>query len=413
MKARPRRLSARDASWLGVESVKVVGPLGGMSADAVRAALIDLHEHRPRSRFVCRLDVRGRRWLPLSRARFAAWVDRLVVPTDPDIDPDADDLAGWLVDDPLGDRPMLVAAGGRFAGFKLSHAAGDARAGDALFAAILGSVTTGRPAYHPYRRPVTVPLLRAAVHQFARRPARLPAAVRITRPPKPVRPVEAVAWQPRVARHSERSAAGLLPELRRWRDAYAPGVSVGAVLFSAAYAAIAQRLGAPDPHGVVVLLDARRYLPRRAVVEGNFAWGEHLTPADPADPRAMHAAIGDLVRSRRALTMLALHNARALLAPHGTPPAVVPARPRPHLAVTYLGRADAYAALTWLGAEHDRRLLDVVPPAGPQGVTVALEELGGALHVTTTFHDTVFDPDDVAAAMQALTKDPVGLLTVT
>jgi hypothetical protein len=110
------------------------------------------------------------------------------------------------------------------------------------------------------------------------------------------------------------------------------------------------------------------------------------------------------------LTMLALHNARALVRPWPAPPPRVTTGARPHVTLTHLGRADAYARLPWDSPEQDRRLLSVALPAGPQSVTVAMEELGGALHVTATYHASVFDPDAVAAALQAVTKDPFGLL---
>ncbi len=43
-------------------------------------------------------------------------------------------------------------------------------------------------------------------------------------------------------------------------------------------------------------------------------------------------------------------------------------------------------------------------------VTVALEELGGSLHVTTTYHACVFDPAAVAAVTEAVAGDPVDLI---
>ncbi|GAA0806220.1 hypothetical protein [Spirilliplanes yamanashiensis] len=402
-----RRLSTRDASWLGVASGKVVGPLAGITVDGVRRALIDLHAHRPESRVVCRLDAAARRWRPMSRREFAAWAHRLVLDVGVD---DADAVTAQLLREPLGERPVLFAAGGPYAGIAMSHATGDARLGDALFAEILAAATGGRTAWHPYPRPARLPLARAIGHQLVTKPGRLPRALRVARAPRATG--GAGAWTPAVAHHAARSAPGMIAELRRWRDAHAPGISVGSVLFSVVHAAVERVLGPPDPPGLVVLVDARRYLPAGAAVEGNFAWGEHLRPRDPNDPRAVHAEMRDLLGSRRALTLLALHNARAAVRRDA---AVEPqgraTDPRPHLTVTYLGRADAYAPLDWADPEK-RRLVDVVTPGGPQAVTVALEELGGALHVTTTYHANVFDPAAVAAVTEAVAGDPVELLSM-
>jgi hypothetical protein len=408
---RGRRVSPRDASWLAVESAKVVGPLAGVSPAAIRRALVELHAHRPDSRAVCRLDRTGRRWRPMSRREFAGWVHRLVLEVGLD---DADAVTDQLVAEPLGDRPVLLVAGGPFAGMKMNHAAGDGRVGDALFAEVLSAATSGRTAWHPYPRPTRLPLARAIAHQLATRPGRLPRALTVARAPRPQAPAGDRAGPPavahRVTHHAARSAPGMIAELRRWRDTHAPGSTVGSVLFAVVHAAVARVLGPPDPPGLVVLVDARRYLPAHAAVEGNFAWGEHLRPADPDDPRAVHAALRDLLGSRRALTMLALHNARAAVRRDPTPQPQTPAAvPRPHLTVTYLGRADAYAPLDWADPEK-RRLIDVVTPGGPQAVTVALEELAGALHVTTTYRAGVFDPAAVAAVTEAVANDPAELL---
>lgn len=404
-----RRVSTRDASWLAVESAKVVGPLAAVPADAVRRALVQLHAHRPDSRVVCRLDRAGRRWLPMSRRTFAGWVHRLVLEIGLD---DADALTRQLMAEPLADRPVLLVAGGPFAGIKMSHAAGDGRVGDALFAEVLGAATGGRTAWHPYPRPSRLPLARAIGYQLATKPARLPRALRVARAPQPVATTGGASWRPAVAHHAARSAPGMIAELRRWRDAHMPGVTVGSMLFAVVHVAVERVLGPPDPPGLVVLVDARRYLPGQVAVEGNFAWGEHLRPADPGDPRAVHAALRDLLGSRRALTMLALHNVAAAVRRDPSPePQVRAAVPRPHLTVTYLGRAHPYAPLDWADAEK-RRLIDVVTPGGPQAVTVALEELGGALHVTATYHANVFDPAAVAAVTETVANDPVELLTM-
>jgi hypothetical protein len=408
VRTRTRRISARDVTWLPVESAKVVGPLAGITVEAIRAALLDLHRQRPQSPAMGRLDPARRRWRELPAAAFARWSHRLVLPGDP-----GEDVAGALdrlAAEPLGDRPIVLLAGGPWAGMKMSHAAGDGRAGNALLAAVLAAAATGRPAHHPSPRPARLPLLRATAHQLRRRPGRLAAALRVARPPRPEPVTDAVPWQPGAAYLSARSGPGVLPELRRWRDAHTPGVSLSAVLFATVHTAITRCLGEPDPPGLVVLVDARRYLPAGTAVEGNFAWGEHLTPAAPGDPRAVHAALGALLRSRRALTMLALHNVRAFGSGGAPELPAVGAKPRPHLTVTHLGRADAFDRLPWSGPAADRRLASVVTPGGPQSVTVSLEEMGGALHAAATYHDTVFDPEAVAAALHAVTKDPAGLL---
>ena len=408
-------MTARDAAWSGVEFFRVLGPFPAVPVDGLRAALIALHAQRPTSRFVCRLDRRRGRWLPLSAPAFERWVDGLLVHGDPDMDADA--WARTLGAEALGDRPMVLAAGGRFGGLRASHTAGDARVTDALLGEMLTAVTTGRAAMYPFPRPARLPLTRALLHQFGRHPGRVPAAVRIRRPRPAAAPCAGgPVWDPAVAYASAMSAPGALARVRRWRDAHTPGVAVSAVLLSAAYAAVHRHLGEPDPAGFAVLVDARRYLPAGVAVEGNFVWGEHLRPAEPDDPASVAAAMTELVESRRTLTMLALHNLRTVLTRLGrpalTPPGAAPVAdpalpPRPHLTVTYLGRNDSFASLPWTPHEP-ARMIGVVTPSGPNGVTVAMDERDGALHVTASYHPGAFDARSVAAALEQVAHDAVG-----
>ncbi|MEV4640073.1 hypothetical protein AB0J80_22260 [Actinoplanes sp. NPDC049548] len=401
-----RRVTARDAAWSSVEFFRVLGPFPDVPVDAVRRSLIALHAQRPTSRFVCRLDHRRGRWVPLSATGFAQWVDRLIVPMGAGLDADA--CARVLNAEVLEDRPMVLAAGGRFGGLRASHSVGDARVTDALLAEVLAAATTGRTATYPVPRPDRLPWVRAFAHQFGGHPGRLPAAVRIRRPPPPATSAASGAGRHlTVAYASAASAPGTLTQVRKWRDEHAPGVAVSAVLFSAMYATMRRNLGEPDPAGFVVLVDARRYLPAGLTVEGNFVWGEHVRPTSPEDPAAVAAAVAELVRSRRVLTMLGLHNLRSALHRVGAPMlrtpgrsrAVTPATPaRPHLTVTYLGRNDSFAALPW--SLHDQaRIIGVVSPSGPRGITVAMDELDDALHITASYHPEVFDSRTVTAAV--------------
>lgn len=406
-------MTARDAAWSGVEFFRVLGPFPAVPAAALRRALIALHAQRPTSRFLCRLDRRAGRWLPLSAAAFEQWVDGLLVHGDPDMDADA--WARALGAEVLGDRPMVLAAGGRFGGFRASHTAADARVPDTLLGEVLAAATTGRAATYPFPRPARLPLTRALIHQFGGHPGRVPAAVRIRRPPSAPRATGPVGTST-VAYASAASAPGALARVREWRDAHTPGVAVSAVLLSAAYAAVRRQLGEPEPAGFAVLVDARRYLPAGVAVEGNFVWGEHLRPDAPEDPASVAAAMTELVTSRRTLTMLALHNVRSVLTrlgrpalrPPGTAPSIGPALPlRPHLTVTYLGRNDSFTSLPW--AEHEQgRMIGVVTPSGPSGITVAMDERDGALHVTASYRPGGFDARAVAAALREVAHDAVG-----
>jgi hypothetical protein len=406
------RMSARDRAWLGVDVAKVIGPLSGITGADLRRALVELHARRPDARAVCRVDRARGRWVPIAPADFPAWAERLVLDLDDDLD--ADEVTRRLFRERLEDRPILLGAGPTYVGFRMSHATGDGRVGDPLFADLLHAADSKRPVRTvPGTR---LPLLTAIARHFGRHPGRLAAGLRVARPSRQTRGARTegwpeVAWSPEIAHESARSAPDAMARLRQWRAGHAPGVSIGALLLSSVSAAFARHIDALPCPGVVLLVDARRYLPAGRQVDGNFAVGGYLEPADPADPRAVHDAMTAYLRSGRGLAFLALYNAKLVLAGHRPHrPVTVAARPRPELTLTYLGRADDYADLPWAAEPSGRRMLDMLTPAGPQAITVAIEELDGVLHATASYHRNVFDPAQVAAAVAAVFTDPADLL---
>ncbi|GGK91522.1 hypothetical protein GCM10012284_26750 [Mangrovihabitans endophyticus] len=405
---RGARISARDRFFAAVEVTRIIGPLRTPDADAVRAALAGLHADRPGARVVSRLDLAGGRWRPVPAADAPAWVRNLVIDAGPDAD--ADTTLARLRAEPLGQRPLLFGVGGAYAGLRFNHALGDGRFPAPLMLGVLSAAAAGEPARYPYPSATRLPLLRALGHHLGRRPGRLRAAAGLDRPPSPPATGDELPWRPAIAHHWARSQPGAASRLRAWRDRHAPAASIGAVLSAAVTVAFRAHVGPGDRPGVMVLVDSRRYLPDGVSVNGNFVSGQYVAPPDPSDPCAVHEAMSESLRSGRSLTALALHNARLALTGAPRPPDTVPREPGPHLTLTYVGRADRYANLPWLAGHPQRRLINVVSTAGPQGVTVAVEEFGDVLHATTTFHENVFDPAAMAAATDALVHHAPDLL---
>jgi len=405
MTARSRRLDARARMWLSVDNLRVIGPLHGITAGGLRDALVRLHAAHPGLAAVCRLDRAAARWVPLCAAEFAAFSGRLVVPAGAT----ADAVTHVLIDEPLGDRPLLLAVGGAFVGAKIAHAVGDGRIVNTLFPEIVAASAAGRTPRPPFPAPVRLPLVRALLHHFGRHPARLVAAGGISRPPAGAGAAE--PWQPDVRYRSARSAHALAA-VRGWRDRYAPGLSAAAVLFAAAPAALTRAGLPPKWPGAVVLVDARRYLPAGGTVDGNFSWGQYLRPADLTDPRAVHAALAAELATGRPLAMLALRTARLALRPDRPATASrVSARPQPELTLTHIGRLDGYLDVPWAGPPEEHRNISVPTTSGPEAVTVSFSELAGALYVNVSFHGSTFDPGRIATAVELLCRDPVGLVS--
>jgi hypothetical protein len=405
-----RRLSVRDRYFAGTEVVKIVGPVAAPSADAVRGILADMHADRPHAKAFSRLDAAGGRWRPIAGDRFRDWAQDLVVDLAGEEDPDKTTVR--MLAEPMGQRPVLVGTGGTYPSIRFNHAVGDAAFINPFFIGALTAAATGHGARYPLPPSTRLPLLRAALHHFARHPGRLVTAAKFSRAPReaasPSKP-----WAPAMVYQAARSEPGAARRLRKWRDSHAPGASLGAVLSAAASAAVRRHLPAPAQDGLFMLFDARRYLPRGRIVDGNFVVGEYVPTTDPADVRAIHETVASRVRAGRSLAVLAVHHAglvRAGRRAEPVPPSSVPPSPHPRLALSYLGRADTYADLPWLADYPDRTMMSVAAPGGPEAITMAIEEFGDVLHATTTYHENVFDPAAVAAATAALVGDPERLL---
>jgi hypothetical protein len=409
-----RRLTVRDRYFAGTEVTKIVGPIDAPTADAVRAVLAGMHADRPAAKALSRLDAKGARWRPIPGDRFRDWARDLVIDLAGEDDPEKTTVR--MLAEPMGERPVLIGTGGAYPSVRFNHAVGDAAFINPFFVGALTAASTGRGGPYPLPPSTRLPLLRAALHHFSRHPGSLAAAARISRAPRIAAPATVTApprpWAPAMVHEVARSEAGAARRLRKWRDAHAPGASLGAVFSAAAAATVRRHLPTPALDGLFMLFDARRYLPPGRIVDGNFVVGEYVPTTDPTDVRAIHATVAERVRAGRSLAVLAVHHAGLVRAGRCAEPVpvTVPPEPRPQLALSYLGRADPYAGLPWLADYPDRTMMSLAAPGGPEAITMAIEEFGDVLHATTTYHANVFDPAAVAAATEALVGEPERLL---
>lgn len=434
------RMSVRDAGWLPHYQVRVIGPLAGVTPSTVRESLLALHGHDPRHPALCRLDRAARRWVPLGAEEFAAAVAGNVaqlprkfaqlpgnvaqLPGDvTDLSRDVTQLHGGdrgttgpavllrrvLIGQEPDEWPLRVLLHGGFVGIRMSHAVGDGRVLNALVPALLGAA--GSAPHSPGR--TRLPLARASLRYLARDPRRLVMMLAVPRPVLPGTAPDAPlrAWRPDPAAYHVRSREDLLPRLREWRDGHLPGVSVAALLFAATQAAFEESGLAPGHPGLMIQVDARRYLPRTAVVRGNFSAAQYVEPGDPRNPRAVHEALGVAIAAGRPLTTLAVRDLDALRSHRpAAAPDRVPVDPAPRLTLTHLGRLDHYAALPWACPPEQRVLMSAPTTDGAEGVTVSYAELAGALHVNVTYQRSVFDEAAMCRAADLVCADPVGLI---
>jgi hypothetical protein len=409
------RMSVRDAGWLPHHQLRVIGPLTGVTPSTVRDCLVALHRRDPRHPALCKLDRSARRWVPLGADEFAAAVAGSVAELPGDggeaRSGPAAVLGRVLSGQEPGELPLWVLLHQGYVGIRMSHAVGDARVFNALVPELLGVAAPGPRRPHRTR----LPLARASLRHFGRDPRRVGAMLALPRPVLPGTGPHAPTRDSRPDPGSchVRSPENLLPWLREWRDEHLPGVSVAALLFAATRAAFEECGLAPGHPGLMIQVDARRYLAGTAVVRGNFSAAQYVEPGDPRDPRAVHEALGAAIAAGRPLTTLAVRDLRALRPRRPATPGRVPVDPAPRLTLSHLGRLDHFGALPWACPPAERVLMSAPTTDGPEGVTVSYAEMLGALHVNVAYQRSTFDEAAVRRAADLVCADPVGLLALS
>jgi hypothetical protein len=462
---RTRRIAARDRLWGSTQVAGVIGPLDPPDPPALRAVLSDLGERTPDHRVVSQVNRRGSRWQPVTASLRRRGLAAHVVESDTSL---AERGVGPLLEDLLGRRVtpggFRLVVGTDYVGLSGSHLLGDVWLLNDLLTGVVLSATAVTPLPDRLTRDdESWPLVRSLVRFWMTHPSQvipllataryttLLQGVHLPRPPRAVNPgsggLPAVTHiggddrrptgQTRPAVVFARSDTAAVRDLDRWRRAH-PGTSAMAVHISLAERAL-QTVGlAPATPRRTVLVDARRYLPPRAHVTGNFVVGQGLTLADWTDPMAVSALLDRVLDAGRPLVTLACVSAWEALrggmrrwsgqdwpATAASAPAD-PGLPEMEGTLTYsvLGALPGTARL----AKH---AIDKQPfvtagrgnpapgrPAfgigtsadGPRGLTVTILHFDGALQVSIGFCEPHHDTAQVQRAADVLCADPVGLL---
>jgi hypothetical protein len=400
------RLPRQDRAFLGVTVCRVFGPVAGLDAERLRAALVALHEADPTHPAVCALSTAPPRWRRLTAERFAA--RPLVLRLGDDTPDTPDELARYAYHHlPLGDRPLLFAMRGQLVVAKFAHVLGSGDYLNALVADIVEAAAQRRTPRPPRPGAARFALTRATLRHLRRDPGAPRRLARLPRPhpavPEESRPVRDYAGT--LATRSARTGPGGAAGLRAWRDKHAPGTSLTAVLTAGLTRALRHVGLEPDAAGVVLLTDLHRYLPAGRGGGRNFVVGQYLAVPDPGNPFAVHRVLHEALAAGRPLAGMALRLLRAPRVPPVPGPAVVGRRPRVILSVS---RLDAFANLPWAVPVDQVRHVNISTISPPDAISVSIWELSGVLHAAASFHAEVFDPRAVGEALDLLLAEPIG-----
>jgi hypothetical protein len=395
-------LTIHDVTFAGAFAGSLYGPFDAPPIDAVRAVVRDLAERYPEHPAFCRPEIgrfgRGR-WVPVSAGERERRCREMVLELDP-----ADlDAALSRATRPLDDGRLLeYSVGPHHVVTRRLHILGDGTV-VSLLPHVFDAAITGAPLPDLRARSVSMPLTRALVHEFGRHPRRLVETLREPRP-RPTPPSAAVVD---LGRHYDAfgrtATAETMQSLRAWRDTHEPDVSMGNVIAAAirrAFDDAGVKFASP---GLRMLVNGRRYLPPGTPVEGNFATAIYVEPDDPRSPRAVDDVIRRNLDIGRPLATLVASSIKNFVAP---PSATrTPAGSLATLTISNLGPRRGLGVLP----SHAFCEYRGVAEPEPGGLTVLLAQVGDCLSASATFEPAVADRASVAAAIDRLTRDPIGL----
>jgi hypothetical protein len=409
------RISVHDLEFADLTAGKVFGPFDCPSSDAVREALLRVAHRYPDNRLfatVERTRFGGARWGRRTPAELERYCVEMVSDIDGDGDVDTDALLNLVSAPAHADKLAHYWVGNGYVASNRSHLLGDT-AFTYLTPAVL-RIALGEPVPDlPDAASARLPLTRAVVSSFGRRPGRIIDALRVPRPE--VAPSGDSITIPRSWRFTavgRAAGADTVAALRAWRDAMRPSASVAntwSAAIRSAFEAAGVQFASPGFH---VLVNARRYLPADTTVNGNFATALYVEPSDPRDPAAVDAIVRrNLESGRPLLSMAASAFKQALPKRKADEPAELTVDRLPTLTVSYVGLRTAYEPLP-----ADRAHIghySAVRPDGPSGITVICSLTHGRMSLSASFCRDVVEPAPVIDALERLAKDPVGLLSAS
>ncbi|CAO5181859.1 putative Condensation domain-containing protein [Frankia sp. AiPs1] len=434
------RISAADRLWLPYATVRLFGPVEVPTADQLMDALDRFVAQRPRHPMACTIDAAAGRWRPVPAAQRGAHVARMlhVLPAGT-----APALAGGFDSVPLGhsvvplghsvltggiaqaadellrtdtgELPLRLVVGGQYFGFVMAHALGDAASANLIVEAALGCAHDPDALLRVPPPRTSRALVRLLARQVVRRPGSLLRIARDrSRDLDPEPPLAGPVPAPACAVIAGRTTNAVLPALRTWRDAHAPGLSVATLMCWVARKALGEAGAAVRDDGLIMLVDLRRYGSGRRDLAGNLALGVAVHAPQQAGPTAVQTAVGELLGSARPVTgaLVGVVNEARRRRPGSGAESGGPLAPPPGRAtvlVTYLGRAATMRGVRWRGSAVERELVVGTTPGSVGDITLVMTEIDDVLHLSIIFHESRHPRWMMQRSLELLTN-PVQLL---
>ncbi len=409
------RIRLRDRVHLGEPGTGLIGPVNLPDPDAVRRNLEAFASFGPRTRIALRPDTAGEHWIH-DPQRLLESIEVIEEPADP---------LELLIPTGRPIAPMRVTLAGRYLRTEHDHGVGEIRFGLLAHQVITGAITPRDPDMLSQISRRRDGLGTAALRVFGSRPTRVldvfrsMRETRIARPefaPADEFPTDAGSVPTRRGSHAVAVAvmpADVLGELRRWRDATLPRVSLFALVVSGLTRALTAS-GIPVDDVGTLPVDLRRYLPTGTNPLANFVSGIQLPLRRGSDPARLHHDLVTAVASGRPIVSLArvtaLGYAAQWLSHDGQRPAPGPSQPGAPLVFTGIqAHQQLMDSFPWIDPENSI-FVSGTRPAVPEGITLQSATVHGRLLISASFQPQVHRSARVRGALDAFATDPVGVL---
>lgn len=397
-------MDASDASWHGIDSVRMFLRIDMPPLDRVRGAMRRLATDSPVGTWYDR-DRPVRR--AVKHDELDGWLDRTLIRVDEDLD----DLerAVAMQSAPLEDLPLRIMIGPSWMTVRQNHAVGDGWTSIHLLSHLLRQAASPDPVDLPWTEISSRRRSWLTAGLVARHPAGVVRAMarrkQLGGGPYELATIETAGLLPTLL--YRRSAIGFGSHLRSVRDEHLPGSSLAAMTLVGLRAAIAAELPAPRP-GAECVFDIRRESRSTRRAFGNWSAGVYLTSADDTSPVAVSASLTDARDA--ALPVMSSAAARAR-GSRGLSAAqtVAAASGAPRLTLSF---TQAHGPIgDFPGIDEARSVIALATtPNGPESITLTVLERRGTLHLNVSFYPDVWERAAVERAVDSFLADPVPYL---
>jgi hypothetical protein len=411
MKTSSRLMSPFDVARAHSRTVTAIGPMTLLSGPELQERL---HQYT-RTGF-------GKRMTTVPSTKSMRWAQPAQTPVPPLLTYPAVGRSG--IDDTLTEfardtarylHGTAIGTAGEYLLMSLNHGWGDGH-----LTLRMNQVMTAPGVFASSRKERRAPLLTALATFFGEHPAAAWQVLKHPRPAPPstdsggLTPGDQRPWTPSPRHVSASTPLSVIDDIRRWREETGARVSVSAVFFAATLREM-QRQNIAVSNQVFTLFDCRRYLRgMNDVIEvgNNFVAGMDLHVGAVPSPADLNRAIRETADSGRPLLSLTLSGLTTALATGRRGgrkfdvPTSVDSSPVARISFSDVGSIPFPESL-WTDGVSERFFNCLSEPAEPDGMVVNFFQAGGAMHISVSFHDNVFDAAQLKAVVDAVTANPL------